>query len=467
MKTAIVGNGIIGLSVARELKRIDKSNIIFVFGAQSRIVGGSSAAAAMLNSFAEIEKNYLNFEINRKRFEHSRRAAKLWPQVLSSLEEETETKIANGLGTFLISDNRQGSLENENFKSIADALNHYEEPYTYVDLNDIPGYKPTTEGIAARALYIEREGWVDVLPTINAFEESLLKQGVQFVDLEVTEILSSSDSGSVKLIDASGENHEFDKVLFAAGANTRMFMEILGWTKNNPYLLFGVGNTIRLKVNNLEQSQVIRTPNRGLACGLYSAPYLGNELVIGATNHVSDCAETSPGVEEIQSLLAMAQRELNSDLSFSRIMKINTGWRPISTDGVPIIGKTALPNTYICTGTRRDGWHLSSYLSGLVASLIYLDKTPEELNIYKMNRDPYRFISVNQSIELCTRHYISGMFQHGLKMPRGKYEEHIQRNYELFFTKLHDQLGLTEYGIPVELVGFVASKLDQGVKVQI
>jgi hypothetical protein len=59
------------------------------------------------------------------------------------------------------------------------------------------------------------------------------------------------------------------------------------------------------------------------------------------------------------------------------------------------------------------------------------------------------------------------MLQHGLQLPRGGYDKHIQRNYELFFTKLHEDLGLNEYGIPVELVGFVASKLNQGVRVQI
>jgi glycine/D-amino acid oxidase-like deaminating enzyme len=467
MKIAIVGNGIIGLSVARELKKIDKSNVIFVFGYQNRVGAGSMAAAAMLNSFAEIEANYLNHEINQKRFRQSQIATSLWPQVLSSLEDETGMKISSGLGTYVISDNRQGSLESENFEAIAEALNRFEEPHTFVDLKDLFGYRPAIEGSAARALYIEREGWVDVAPTINAFEKSLLRQDVKFVDQEIVNIVSNKDSGSVRLLDVSGESHEFDKVLFAAGAKTRNFIHHLGGTDNNPYLLFGVGNTIRLKVNDLKQRQVIRTPNRGLACGLYSAPYLQDELVIGATNYVTDEAKTFPGVEEVHSLLSMAQRELNSELAFAEIKNISTGWRPISSDGVPIIGKTALKNTYICSGTRRDGWHLSSYLSELVAELIYQDETPEELEIYRMNRVPYRFISVKQSIDMCTRHYINGMLQHGLQLPRGGYNKHIQRNYELFFTKLHEDLGLTEYGIPVELVGFVASKLNQGVRVQI
>jgi len=420
----------------------------------------------MLNSFAEIEVNYLSHAINQKRFEQSRKAARLWPEVISYLESETSTKISSGQGTFLVSENYRGSLESDNFDEIAQTLRHFHEPYQIVDLNDIPGYLPTIEGKASKAIFIENEGWVDVQPTINAFEKGLLTKGVKFIDLEITKV-EGSKSGVVKLVDSKGEKYQFDKLLIAAGAASKLFLESLGATEKNPFLLYGVGNTLRLKARNLKQSYVIRTPNRGLACGLYSAPYLNEELVVGATNFVTDEPKSLPGVEEVHSLLAMAQRELNSNLSFAEILRINTGWRPISSDGVPIIGKTAVSNVYICTGTRRDGWHLSALLCVLISNLICTDNVPEELEIYRMNRNPYRFLTVEESIKLCTKHYISGMLQHGLNLPRGNYEKHIENNYEMYFAKLHDNLGLTEYGIPVELVGYISSKLAKGVRVSI
>lgn len=467
MKIAIVGNGILGLSAAHQILKTSESTKIVIFGRRDRAGAGSAAAAAMLNSFAEIETNYLDHEVNRRRFEQSRSAAKLWTQLILCLENESGTKIPHGLGTFLIAENRRGSLESDNFETILNVLNTCKEEHSFPDLNDIPGYKPTIEGMASRAIYINNEGWVDVKPTLDAFEKSLLNQGAIFVEENIFQIEKPNESEAIKLVSELGNHYKFDKVLVVAGAQSRNFLQSLGATDNNPYVLYGVGNTIRLKVENLGQKHVIRTPNRGLACGLYSAPYLPAQLVIGATNHVTDNPKFGPGVEEIQSLLTMTQKELNSDLSFSEIIKISTGWRPISSDGVPIIGKTSINNVYVCTGTRRDGWHLSPFLSAKIAEMMCTDKVPEDLEIYRMDRAPYRFISVSDSIRLATSHYMSGMHQHGLRLPRGSYSEHIERNYELFFTKLHEELQLNDYGIPVELMGFVASKLGQGVKVRI
>ncbi len=463
MRVAVVGNGIIGLTCARKLSKLNPQCEIHIFGTSSRNMAGSMAAAAMLNSFAELEKGYLEHKINQERFLHSREATTLWPAFIAELEEESGQIISHGLGTYLISNNSAEDIDYENFEAICQALEQFDTPNDSVNLRDVPGFMPSKEGRSALAVHIPNEGWIDTAPTLGSLELILSKNPlVKFIDLEIKEIGQVESSDELKLVAVDDSLHYYNKVLISAGAKSRNFFEQLDLTRANPRVLFGIGTTLRLRVDKMQQTSVIRTPNRGMACGLYSTPYLPDELVIGATNQVTENERDLATVEDVRSLLSMAQMELNHSLSDARLLKVNTGYRPVSTDGVPLIGKVPLMNVYLCTGTRRDGWHLSPYLSSLLAQLIIEDETPKELKIYDPIRAPYRFIDRAQSIEMATKQYMSGMYQHGLHMPFGSYRNHIARNYEGYFNKLHDYAGLTQVGIPIDLIAYCSVKMSRG-----
>jgi glycine/D-amino acid oxidase-like deaminating enzyme len=200
---------------------------------------------------------------------------------------------------------------------------------------------------------------------------------------------------------------------------------------------------------------------------LYSAPYIPNQLVLGATNQVTDIGRELATVEDVRSLLSMAQRELNYLLSSAQILSINTGYRPVSTDGIPLIGKVPMQNIFLCTGTRRDGWHLSPFLSQEISKIMIEDLPAAELSVYSPTRKPYRLISRERSIELAARHYTSAMYQHGLVMPYGNYRNHLVRNYEAFFTDLHDYAGFDDFGIPIDLIAYASQKMNAGEEIQI
>jgi glycine oxidase len=468
MKVAVIGNGILGLTSAREIAKIDPTCEIHIFGLARRSMAGSMAAAAMLNSFAELEKGYLEHKINQKRFLHSREATKIWPQYIEELQAESGQEIPHGQDTFLISNNSSEDIDYENFETICQALKEFDAPHNWIELRDIPGFRPSREGRSALAVHIQNEGWVDTGPTISALESILSKNSlVKFIDMEIVEVSQSQTRNELVLRDMDGSEHYYDKVLISAGAKSRNFFEQLGLTNENPKVLFGIGTTLRLRVNGLQQKSVVRTPNRGLACGLYSAPYLPDQLVIGATNQVTENERDLATVEDVRSLLSMAQRELNYTLSDACLLKVNTGYRPVSTDSVPLIGMVPLKNVYLCTGTRRDGWHLAPYLSPLIAQLVINDETPNELELYDPIRAPYRFITREKSIEMATKQYVSGMYQHGLEMPYGSYRNHISRNYEGYFHKLHDYAGLKEDGIPIDLIAYCSVKMSKGEEISI
>jgi glycine oxidase len=463
MKVAVIGNGILGLTSAREISKLDPNCEIHIFGPSMRSMAGSMAAAAMLNSFAELEEGYLENKVNQKRFSHSRDSTKVWPKYIEELQSESGQNIPHGFGTFLISNNSSEDIDYENFEAICHAMKEFDATHDWVKLTDIPGFKPSKEGRSALAVHIRDEGWVDTAPTMSALEVILSKNSlVKFFDTEIIDLTQSLTSDELVLGASNGSKYHYDKVLISAGAKSRDFFEHMGLTNESPRVLFGIGTTLRLRVNSLQQSSVIRTPNRGLACGLYSAPYLPDQLVIGATNQVTENERDLATVEDVRSLLSMAQSELNHTLSDACLLKVNTGYRPVSTDGVPLIGLVPLKNVYLCTGTRRDGWHLSPHLSPLIAQMVIHDETLDELRIYDPIRTPYRFITREKSIEIATRQYVSGMYQHGLQMPFGSYRNHIARNYEGYFNKLHDYAGITDYGIPIDLIAYCSTKMSKG-----
>ena len=68
-----------------------------------------------------------------------------------------------------------------------------------------------------------------------------------------------------------------------------------------------------------------------------------------------------------------------------------TGLRPMTPDGTPIVGKTAVPNLYLNTGHGTLGWTMSCGSAQLIADLIS-GKRPaiqyDDLNVFRYAKDP-------------------------------------------------------------------------------
>jgi glycine/D-amino acid oxidase-like deaminating enzyme len=467
LRIGIIGNGIIGLTTALEILKIDTSIPLTIFGEEKPTSSASLAAAAMLNNYAELETGQLQNSIHAQRFAHSRLAAQLWKNNLESLAKSDMEVLSFGFGTNLIANSFSEDIESQNFDYIKSVLELFNEPHFLVDPREVKGLNPLREGRTSRALFINNEGWIEPTSYLSLLQNKLKAQdNVIFIHENIKDIYQTNGS-QIELQTNSERTLVFDSVLIANGASSQKFLSKIGLTPENPKIYYGNGSTIRLKYDSLNQNSVIRTPNRGLACGLYSAPYSSTNLVIGATSHVSESGNLFPTLEDVRSLLDMAQRELNQDIGKANLIEIRTGWRPVSSDGVALIGSVPLTNAFLCTGTRRDGWHLSPLISKLLAESILRKKVDDELSIYNPCRKTYRFYSVEESIQMATKHYMSGMYQHGLVSPRGGYLEHTERNYESYFRNLHEFMGFEDYGIPIDLIGLASQYFAQEKKLSI
>jgi hypothetical protein len=123
--------------------------------------------------------------------------------------------------------------------------------------------------------------------------------------------------------------------------------------------------SIEIRSKDYPHLKCIRTPNRGLACGIYTVPYFSDpnvpvdHILVGASNLVSPVSVVYASISSVESLLRAAIEQINFNFYRSELIRVNVGMRPTSLDTYPLIGKTSIDNLVIVTGTKRDGFHMS------------------------------------------------------------------------------------------------------------
>jgi glycine oxidase len=108
--------------------------------------------------------------------------------------------------------------------------------------------------------------------------------------------------------------------------------------------------------------RVIRTPD------VYLIPRSDGRLLIGAT--VEEAGFDKQVVPETLQKLRQAALELVPRLADARILEGWAGLRPGTPDALPILGATATPGYFVATGHFRDGILLAPITAALMTSVI-------------------------------------------------------------------------------------------------
>jgi len=453
MEVVIVGNGAIALAAAYELTLRVPDCIITVLAPTARTGCASTAAAAMFNSFAELEKGTLSNQFEREKWLFNKNATPYWKSLLAKLEDESNSKIHHGFGTYLINNHVSDSLEDENFQAIIDGLDEFSEPYEFINPKDIPSYNPQSEGRASRCAFIPNEGFCNPIHLINAFESILRKNDrVNFVDDSCQKLVTSKDGLVSSVIASSGTEYCGDIFYLAPGATFSTIISNSDLKISFPRIFFGAGTTITIKSNKNTPKDCIRTPNRGLACGLYCAPRDQINTVVGATNSINPNPVDSPTTGSVYSLLKGAMEQINSNFYRAEVTSINFGWRPTSEDTLPLLGKTDIPNLLVATGTKRDGLHCSPLIAKCIVQQILGETTSHDLALFKPDRKPVKTLSRKEAVSSYISHVMNANYQHDFVPPKNRMVEQLEKMYRADIEELHEKVGAYEWGIPPELV---------------
>src|SRR5713101_867860 len=197
MHVVIAGNGVLALTAALRLAvRLKPGDRISIIGKATRPGSATLSAAAMLNSFAEIEAGSLKSELELYRFELSHLATRMWPRFVREIIEaagprvQAECSKCQGpcrgcfdQGTYIINNTAADDLDDENFDAIVEGLVKFHEPHELVSPRSIPNYKPAQRHRATRAVYLPNEGWLNPRLMIEFLEAALLRHSqVRFIE---------------------------------------------------------------------------------------------------------------------------------------------------------------------------------------------------------------------------------------------------------------------------------------------
>ncbi|MGN7613287.1 NAD(P)/FAD-dependent oxidoreductase [Magnetococcales bacterium HHB-1] len=472
MKSIILGNGILAMSIAFRLaKKAQPNDQIIIIGKKERPGSATLAAAAMLNSFAEIEKGSLDSDSGMYHFELSHLATRMWPDFEKEIIETGGSHLPHGCskcevleggcfdrGTFVINNTAADTLDDENYQAILQALDEFEESYEQVDPKDIPNYKPAERSRATRALLIHDEGWINPRLMMEKLDAVLaLFPQVQFLDCQVEKLIANpSGIEAVQLSDQTQLSG--DSFLLATGATVSKIINDSELDIRVQPVFYGIGVSLQFRSENAPHKNCIRTPNRGLACGIYSVPFFqqpdipNDHILIGATNFISPVPHQYSRLINVESLSKAAIEQLNSGFYRAELVRINVGWRPTTQDTYPLLGKTSLNNLFIATGTKRDGFHLSPVISDIMSRMILGESVDERFALFNPERPPLKTMTREQAIEKGSRHLLSAGYQHGFNPAQGRMVDQVREMYRADLEKLHDKVKADDWGIPTEMI---------------
>ncbi len=334
MKTVIVGNGIVALAAAHRIAQ--RGGEVAIVGDPSRAGSATLAAAAMLNSFAELDASSLTSALDRDKFALSRAATARWHELAAEL------LLSIHSGTHVLGDDAD-------FDAIVTALQEHGEPHALLDPDQVPGYAPAQR--AMRAVRIDREGWIDPRTAVEALDRVLA--AVPRIDGRALRL----GPHGVELAD--GRAIAGTHYLLANGASLGALLAASDLPLHVQPIRYGVGTTLEVALGG--HTMCLRAP------GVYSVPR-GDHAVIGSTNLVADTPVEDPTAAA--RIVAAASERLDRRFATARIVRVNVGWRPTGIDRYPLIGRTSIPNVLIASGTRRDGFHLAPVIADYLADLL-------------------------------------------------------------------------------------------------
>ena len=474
MHTVVIGNGIVALSTAfRLLQRLGPQDLITVIGPRARPGSATHAAAAMLNSFAEIEAGSLEHPVDLFRFELSHLSTRMWPRFEREIIDQAGgclpadcgqcTGFGGGgcidTGTFVINNNAADDLDDENFEAIAQALDDFSEPYEYVSPRSIPNYRPHQGQRAVRALFIPGEGWVNPRLMLEKLDMVVGRHPqVRFLEASAERLQHGHGAITGVVLD-DAQVVEADTFVLATGASAWDLLQRSDLDIGVQRVFYGVGVSLEIESPDNPHTHCIRTPNRGLACGVYSAPYFTgphrptDHILIGASSFTSATPVAHARIGSVESLLKSAMEQINRDFYRASLVRVNVGWRPSSQDGYPMVGRTALRNLIVATGTKRDGFHMAPVLSQYLAGLVHGDPlTDERWHWLAPDRAPLRLLTREQAIAKAVRHQISAAYQHGFVPAKSRMPDQLADSYRSQLEQLHDQIGAVDWGIPPDML---------------
>jgi D-amino-acid dehydrogenase len=208
--------------------------------------------------------------------------------------------------------------------------------------------------------------------------EQARRKGVRFVfDAEVESI--ELRGGAVTGVIAANERRSADQYVIAAGSYSAPMLRAVGIALPVRPVK---GYSITFERESNPSSLATPVVDDDLHAAL--VPLQGGLRVAGTAEFTGYDLTMRP--ERIRNLTDLAQRILPRDPFDAAKAKPWCGLRPVSSDGVPIIGPTRLSNLFINAGHGHLGWTMAAGSGSVLAQIIAGETPAIETDCYSLAR---------------------------------------------------------------------------------
>jgi len=342
----VIGGGIIGLSLARELKKRGVQVLVIEKGEPGR--EASYAAGGMLADCGDEACGALHLLMTA--------SAQMYPEFAHELEDESGRKVdLRSEGTILL-------------RSVRDSRPPSSKPLTTSQITEIePNLAP---GDCRGSWVAERS--IDPRALCAATLAACRHRGVDVSSGDEVVSVTLSD-GRVSGVATAKTSFQSAVVVNCAGAWSGQMSPYPVPTRPRKGQMLCVAMPTR---NFLRH--VVRSPE------VYLIPRSDGRMLIGAT--VEDVGyDKRVDATTIQALRQSALKFMPG-LRDARILEDWAGLRPGTPDNLPILGATPIPGYFVATGHFRDGILLAPITAKLMAQLVVDGKTEHDLSPFSPQR---------------------------------------------------------------------------------
>ena len=369
-RVAIIGGGVIGMSIAWRLAQQGWPVTIFESGICGR--EASWAAAGMLAAQIEAEPT------EEALLPLASASQLLWPDFAAELERASGIEVGFRCeGTLMVALTRDDLEKLHTTHALHKRLG---SDVVWLSAAEVLAREPHLNPRLSGGLFSAADGQVDNRLVAAALAAACRRSGcIVHENAEVAGI--EIDRGVVRGIRLSGGHDEIipaDIVVIAAGAWSRGIAGLPASLRLPVRPVKGQMLALRMAPQAPLLSHVVWAPNA------YLVPRRDGRLIIGATTEERgfDRSLTAGGM---MALLDGAWRALPGVEELA-IDEFWCGFRPGSRDDLPILGETEIDGLILATGHHRNGILLTPVTAQAISELIMTGNTPEAIKPFSIIR---------------------------------------------------------------------------------
>lgn len=301
--------------------------------------------------------------------------------ILKKLREELDLEY-EGLQTGSIKIFRdQGSMDD--YAKLASHLSQHNMRHEILTPDEVIGVEPSLEQIKDElcgGIYFPDDEAGDAYKFTCEMAQRAEDIGVKFRYGVNVEDVVKNGSAIDKLLTNQGEVTS-DRYVLCAGSFSYPFGKKIGLTiPVRP----AKGYSISVSIDGWNRGPGMPIVDDGFHAAITP---LGNELRVAGTAELTgfDNALTQERIDNLYGFLNEIYGDLGQNIDKTKV-KEWSGFRPMTTDGAPIIGETAIENLYLNTGHGPLGWTMACGSAQMLTDIIKGNETYLNARDFSLSR---------------------------------------------------------------------------------